>query len=85
MSTASKSACPASRAFCLSTRKDSQLGRYEYCMLTIAVSPLYMYSSAPASASFTQPVPVVIATATTLRRRPPVRSSSCAVFSAIAW
>src|SRR5271168_5651096 len=61
--TASKSARPAWRAFSLSTKNDSQLGRNEYCMLTIAVLPLYMYSSAAASASLIQPVPVVVATA----------------------
>ena len=77
-STASNSAWPAWRAFSLSTRNDSQLGRNEYCMLTIAVLPLYMYSSADASASLIQPVPVVVATATTSRFSPPVRSSSCA-------
>ena len=31
-STASNNACPACRAFSLSTRNDSQLGRNEYCM-----------------------------------------------------
>src|ERR1700743_2047243 len=60
-STASNSAWPAWRAFSLSTRNDNQLGKYEYCMLTIAVLPLYMYSSAEASASLIQPVPVVVA------------------------
>src|SRR5258705_737009 len=72
-STASNNACPAWRAFSLSTRNDNQLGRNEYCMLTIAVLPLYMYSSAAASASLIQPVPVVVAPATTARSRPPVR------------
>ena len=76
-STASNSAWPAWRAFSLSTRNDSQLGRNEYCIDTIAVLPLYMYSSADASASLIQPVPVVVATATTARSSPPVRSSSC--------
>src|SRR6478736_7267714 len=61
-STASNSAWPACRAFSLSTRNDSQLGRNEYCMLTIAVLPLYRYSSAEASASLIHPVPVVVAT-----------------------
>ncbi|CFR87304.1 Uncharacterised protein [Mycobacterium tuberculosis] len=84
MSTASNSASPACRAFSLSTRKDSQLGKNEYCMLTIAVSPLYMYSSAEASASLIQPVPVLVATATTARRKPPVRASSRAASSAVA-
>src|SRR6476659_705556 len=83
-STASNSACPAWRAFSLSTRNDSQLGRNEYCMLTIAVLPLYMYSSADASASLIQPVPVVVATATTSRVRPPVRRSSSAASAAVA-
>lgn len=83
-STASNSAWPACRAFSLSTRNDSQLGRNEYCMLTIAVLPLYMYSSAVASASLIQPVPVVVATATTARRSPPVRCSSRAASSAVA-
>jgi hypothetical protein len=84
LSTASNNACPACRAFSLSTRKDSQLGKYEYCMLTIAVLPLYMYSSASASASLIQPVPVVVATAMTARCRPPVRRSSRAARSAVS-
>src|SRR3954464_15597688 len=83
-STASNSACPACLAFSLSTRNDSQLGRNEYCMLTIAVLPLYMYSSADASASLIQPVPVVVATATTSRESPPVRRSSSAASAAVA-
>src|SRR4030081_2572893 len=80
-STASNNACPAWRAFSLATRNDNQLGRNEYCMLTIAVLPLYMYSSAEASASLIQPVPVVVATATTARSSPPVRRRS----SAASW
>ena len=84
LSTASNSAWPACRAFSLSTRNDSQLGRNEYCMLTIAVLPLYMYSSAEASASLIQPVPVVVATAMTARCSPPVRCSSRAANSAVA-
>src|SRR6201994_3437819 len=39
-STASNNACPACRAFSLSTRNDNQLGRNEYCIDTIAVLPL---------------------------------------------
>src|ERR1700730_9526877 len=62
-STASNSACPAWRAFSLSTRNESQLGRNEYCMLTIAVLPLYMYSSAEASPSVIHPVPVGVSAA----------------------
>ena len=46
-STASNSARPACRAFSLSTRNDSQLGRNEYYMDTMAVSPLNMYSREP--------------------------------------
>ena len=53
-------------------------------MLTIAVSPLYMYSSAEASASLIQPVPVVVATATTFLLRPPVRCNSRAARAAVA-
>ena len=83
-STASNSACPAWRAFSLSTRKLSQLGRNEYCMLTIAVSPLYMYSSVSASAALIHPVPVVVATAMISRFSPPARSSSRAANSAVA-
>ena len=83
-STASNRACPAWRAFSLSTRKDSQLGRNEYCMLTMAVSPLYMYSSESASAALIQPVPVVVATAITARSSPPARSRSRAAISAVA-
>src|ERR1700728_3843050 len=62
LSTASNKACPARRAFSLSTRNDSQLGKNEYCMLTTAVLPLYMYSSASASASLIQPVAVADST-----------------------
>ena len=47
-------------------------------MDTIAVLPLYMYSSAEASASLIQPVPVVVATATTARSSPPLRRNSSA-------
>src|ERR1700752_798561 len=54
-STASNRAWPACRAFSLSTRKDSQLGKNEYCMLMMAVSPLNMYSNDDASASLIQP------------------------------
>src|SRR5271163_2365747 len=61
LSTAWNSAWPACRAVSLSNRKDSQLGKNEYCMLTIAVLPLYMYSRESASASLNQPVPVVVA------------------------
>ncbi|CKU06073.1 Uncharacterised protein [Mycobacterium tuberculosis] len=43
-----------------------------------------MYSSAEASASLIQPVPVLVATATTARRKPPVRASSRAASSAVA-
>src|ERR1700704_3493537 len=75
-STASNSACPAWRAFSLSTRNDSQLGRNEYCMLTSGVFPFYVSSSAEASPPLTQPVPVVVATAPTARSSPPVRRNS---------
>src|SRR6202453_1176509 len=84
LSTASNRVRPACLAFSLSTRNDSQLGRNEYCMLTTALSPLYMYSSADASASLIHPAPVVFATAITLRLRPPVRCSSRAASSAVA-
>lgn len=47
-------------------------------LLTIAVSPLNMYSSESASAALIQPVPVVVATAITLRFSPPSRTSSAA-------
>ena len=39
-------------------------------MLTIAVSPLNMYSIASASASLIQPVPVVVVTRDHLARQP---------------
>ena len=38
--TASNSALPADFARSMSTMNEIQLGRYEYCMLTSAVSPL---------------------------------------------
>ena len=53
-------------------------------MLTTAVLPLYMYSSASASASLIQPVPVVVPTAMTARRNPPARCNSRAANSAAA-
>ena len=56
--------------------KEIQLGRNEYWMAAIAVSPSYMYSSGSIIAGFTQPVPVVVATTSTLRSKAPVRSSS---------
>src|ERR1700761_4925433 len=56
--------------------KEIQLGRYEYWIAATAVSPLYMYSSGSIIAGFTQPVPVVVATTSTLRPNAPVRSSS---------
>ena len=54
---------PDSIDFFRSPRNEIQLGRKEYCDPTSAVSPLYMYSSAEASASLIQPVPVVVALA----------------------
>src|SRR5690348_16778703 len=63
---------PASWARSLSTRNDNQLGRYEYCMPTSAVSPLYMYSSGSTALRLTQPVPVVVITHSTLRENAPV-------------
>ena len=45
-------------------------------MLTVAVSPSHMYSSARAWFSLTQPRPVPVATLSTARSKPPVRSSS---------
>ena len=45
---------PAAAALSTSTRNEIQLGRYEYCSPTSAVSPLYMYSSGLA-ASFVDP------------------------------
>src|SRR4051794_40197339 len=83
-STASKSAWLDWRAFSLSRRNDNQLGRNEYCIDPIAVSPLYMSSNPEASASLIQPVPVVLATAITLRSSPPVRTSSAAARAAVA-
>ncbi len=53
-----------------------QLGRKEYWIAATAVSPSYMYSSGSIIAGFTQPVPVVVATTSTLRLKAPVRSSS---------
>jgi hypothetical protein len=80
--TASKSASVATPASFRSTMNDAQLGMYEYCMVTIAVSPPCMYSSASTVVGFTQPVPVVPVTASTSRSKAPVRSSSRTASSA---
>ena len=53
-----------------------QLGRKEYWIAATAVSPSFMYSSGSIIAGFSQPVPVVVATTSTLRLNAPVRSSS---------
>jgi hypothetical protein len=45
-------------------------------MATIAVSPLNSYSSAVLAAGSTQPVPVVVATTSTERSKPPARCRS---------
>jgi hypothetical protein len=57
-------------------RKESALGRYEYCIDTSAVFPPYMYSSELVTSLSTQPVPVGVKTATTARSNAPVRSIS---------
>ena len=54
----SVSAVADSDTFDWSTRNEIQLGRYEYCMDTSAVSPPYMYSSESVTFRSTQPVPV---------------------------
>jgi hypothetical protein len=59
-----------------SVAKEIQLGRYEYCIDTSAVSPAYMNSSELVTAPSTQPVPVGMNTATTERSNAPVRSIS---------
>lgn len=74
--TASNKSLPAAAALVRSARNDSTLGRYEYCVATIAVSPSYMYSIAPAASEFTHPVPVVVTTTSAFRSNAPVRSSS---------
>ena len=56
--------------------KANGLGRNEYCIDAIAVSPPSMYSNADATSSFTQPRPVVVTTARVPRSNPPVRSNS---------
>ena len=67
---------PASIDFCWWARKEIQLGRYEYCEPTIALSPLYIISIAAAAVGLIQPVPVVGTMTRTSRSNAPVRSSS---------
>ena len=74
--TALKSAAPASSARCLSTRNEIQLGRYEYWIVTSAVSPCHRYSSEFDDCGSIQPVPVVPMTTSTSRDQASVRSSS---------
>src|SRR5579863_1915531 len=83
--TASNRSRPASCAGSLSAMKEIQLGRKEYWMAATAVSPPYMYSSGSIIAGLTQPVPVVVATATTFLSKAPVRSSSLPTSAASAW
>ena len=82
--TASKSALPAAGGVERSPTKLIQLGRYEYCMLAIAVSPPCMSSSASTLPGSTQPVPVVVATTRTDRSHASVRSSSSTTRAAVA-
>jgi hypothetical protein len=82
--TASKRSRPASCAGALSAMKEIQLGRKEYWIAATAVSPPYMYSSGSIIAGFTQPVPVVVATTSTLRLNAPIRSSSLTTRAASA-
>ena len=72
-STSARFALPACS---LSTTNESQLGSWEYCIATMAVSPPCMNSSGSASVELTQPMPVVPAMASTSRWKAPVRSSS---------
>lgn len=53
----------------------------------MAVSPPHMYSRAAAASPFTQPVPVVVASTSTLRSKAPVRSSSATASSSsvVSW
>ncbi|SKU59968.1 Uncharacterised protein [Mycobacteroides abscessus subsp. abscessus] len=60
----------------MSARKEIQLGRNEYWVATIAVSPLYINSMPRAAAGVTHPVPVVGTMTNTLRSNALVRSSS---------
>jgi hypothetical protein len=64
--------------------KEIQLGRKEYWIAATAVSPPYMYSSGSIIAGFTQPVPVVVATTSTLRVNAPIWSSSLTTRAASA-
>ena len=60
----------------------SQLGKYEYCMLTIAVSPPCMYSIVSTPPGSSHPVPVGVATTKTLRSNPPTRFNSSTAINA---
>ena len=82
--TLSKTATPVACALDLSTRNEIQLGRYEYCVAAIAVSPPSMYSSESTAAGSTHPVPVVVTTTSALRSKPPARRSSLTSRSARA-
>ena len=55
---------------------DIQLGVYAYCRATVAVFPDCRYSTESTACGSSQPAPVVVATTSTFRSKPPVRSSS---------
>src|SRR6201991_3401923 len=67
---------PEAIDFSLSPRNEIQLGRKEYCDPTIAVSPLYIISSARAATGLIQPVPVVGTITHSLRSKAAAPSSS---------
>ena len=68
--TASKRTAPALMAWLLSTTRLRKLGRYEYWMETIAVSPACSCSRARAALGSIQPDPPGTHTAMTLRSKP---------------
>ncbi len=63
-------------AWRLSMTRLKKLGRYEYWVATIAVSPAWSSSRARAASGSIQPEPAGTQTAMTLRSNPPARSSS---------
>ena len=75
-------ALPLSSDSVRSARNEIQLGKYEYCIAAIAVSPPLTYSSGTVDDGGIHPRPVVPATAITARRSAFVRRSSATTRSA---
>ncbi len=76
MRTAAIRACDSDTDVGWSTRKDRKLGRIEYCVETVATSPLNRYSNGTTSPGSTVPDPALVPTAITDRWNAPKRSSS---------